>query len=226
MLNSITTCRASRKSGNAPTVTKQSHQFINQDSGQVERYTPRDIIAAEIKIMGHIDLDPACNDNAYQFHGGKLVPMTGLYIGGHSTHYYALNGLELPYFGNVHLNPPFGRDMLKWITKLINAYNDGEVTQACIMTFNSSETQWGQMLVRYPQFIFAGRVNYENGIVKPSEAELEQLALLEGVQSVADSGATKGSVLTFLPPRGMRYETACSRLTDELWSVGRRGWAK
>lgn len=207
-------------------MTKQSHQLINQDSGQIERYTPRDIIAAEIAIMGHIDLDPACNDNAYQFHGGKLDATTGLYRGGYSTHYYASGGLERPYFGNVHLNPPFGRDMLKWITKLINAYKDGEVAQACIMTFNSSETQWDQKLVRYPQFIFAGRVNYENGIVKPSKDEVEQLALLEGVQSVADSGATKGSVLTFLPPRGIRYETACTALMNELHDVGRCGWAK
>lgn len=49
---------------------KKSHQLINQNSNQVERYTPRDIIRAEIALMGHIDLDPACSDEAYEYHNG------------------------------------------------------------------------------------------------------------------------------------------------------------
>lgn len=180
-----------------------SHQLINQNSGNVEWFTPRPIVAVAKQLMGVITLDPACSAKAFDYQGE------------HSEAYYYEKGLSLMWWGNVWLNPPFGSMTLDWVYKLVCAYENGDVKQACCITFNSTETDWGQMLLQYPQFFFKRRVNYvsldRDGNAKPS-------------------GSTKGSIFTYLPPKDKTdyfdYNLALVRLQNAMSEEGFKGVVK
>lgn len=86
--------------------------------------------------------------------------------------------------------------------------------------------------MRYPQYFFETRINYESGkIVRPADVLSGQLSLFEGTVCILpdceeDAGATKGTMLTFLPPPGMSWVGANRRLTEVFAVTGRPGWAK
>ena len=62
-----------------------------------EWYTPKHIIGLTVKVMGVIDLDPASNEIANRVvNAGEIYTVND-------------NGLSLPWFGNVWVNPPYGR---------------------------------------------------------------------------------------------------------------------
>lgn len=61
-----------------------------------EWYTPGHIIELARKVMGSITLDPA----SCEYANTNIVK---------ADFYYDCNGLELPWYGNVWLNPPYGR---------------------------------------------------------------------------------------------------------------------
>jgi len=52
----------------------QNHQRINATSGEVEYYTPVEIIEAARRVLGVIDLDPASSEAANQ-----IVKATHIY---------------------------------------------------------------------------------------------------------------------------------------------------
>jgi hypothetical protein len=178
----------------------ENHQLINQNSGCVEWFTPRPIVQAASSLMGGITLDPACSVAAYAY---QLE---------HSEAYHWERGLSLPWYGKVWLNPPFGGTIKDWIFRLTKFHKQGRIEQACCIAFNSTETDWGQMLLPYPQFFFRRRVNYVQG-GKPEPGKEKP-------------GSTKGSILTYLPPQGMSYGEALNKLLSVMESKGFNGWAK
>lgn len=174
----------------------ENHQLINQNSMNVEWFTPRMIVAAASEIMGGITLDPACSVEAYTYQKE------------HSDMYYYEKGLSLPWHGNVWLNPPFGTTIKDWIRRMVALHQSEVVDQACCITFNSTETDWGQMLLPYPQFFFKRRVNY----------------IQVGANGTA--GSTKGSVFTYLPPKRVDYDLALAKIQNALNGAGYEGVAK
>lgn len=97
--------------------------LINQDSGNVEWYTPKNIIEAARLTMGGIDLDPASCETA-----NETVKTTRFFS-------RADNGLAQKWQGRVWMNHPFGRDNALWIKKLVDEYESGNVTEDCCITF-------------------------------------------------------------------------------------------
>lgn len=172
-----------------------SHQYINQDSGQVEYYTPPLITACADKLMGRIDLDPASSAAANRFVKANL--------------YYTKeeDGLALPWFGCVWLNHPFSKKLNKtWIERLISMYDSGAIVQACCITFASTSEGWFAPLLRFPQFYFTGRVQYLGADGLPVKRWNENKGRMEL------SGSTKGSVVTFLPPRSIPVLTSAMKM--------------
>jgi phage N-6-adenine-methyltransferase len=53
-----------------------------------------------------------------------------------------MNGLEQRWFGNVWLNPPFGRDLPKWIGKCIDEIDQGRVESIVALVPARTETVW------------------------------------------------------------------------------------
>ena len=104
---------------------KSNHQHINQDSGDVEYYTPIEIVNAARTVMGSIDLDPASSPIANE--RVKAVK------------FFSSNGLGQDWFGNVWMNHPFDRfENPKWIAKIVSEFNRGHIKQACCITFAST----------------------------------------------------------------------------------------
>lgn len=144
-------------------------QQINQDSGNVEYYTPEYITSAARDCMGGIDLDPASCIIANQTIKAETI--------------YTIedDGLKQEWFGRVWMNHPFSKLVnARWINKLVAEFESGRVSQACCICFASTSEAWFRPLLEYPQCFFYKRTNYltPDGAVK--------------------TGATKGSVVTYL----------------------------
>lgn len=187
----------------AATTNKRQQRIksLTQDSGNKMWFTPWPIIEAARELMGSIDLDPAsCLDANYR----RNVPFDawnyheqgeGCYRVAPVFFDEATDGLTESWFGNVFMNYPFGqRENKLWPAKLLAEYHANRVRQACMICFASTSEQWFAPLLNFPQFYFTGRTAYTNLYGQPQE------------------GALKGSVLTFLPPRGIRYGQAVDML--------------
>lgn len=185
-----------------------SAQLINQTSGIVEYYTPKQIIEAARQTMDGIDLDPASSERANQSIAATVYfsqERDGLSqewnVCGQST--------------RVWMNHPFGREdppcdsgctkkhahhwnhhhgNHKWIQKLIAEFKSGRVSQACCITFASTSEAWFQPLLRQPQCYLSPRTNY----ILPNGETLK--------------GVSKGSVVTYFGPNVNRFKTAFESL--------------
>lgn len=108
-----------------------------------EWYTPPIYISAAREVMGTIDLDPASSAMA-----NRLVC---------AARYYTCedDGLKQPWYGNIWLNPPYSRGLVRlFIEKLVRERDDYE--QAVVLVNNATETQW-----------FASLVEVSSGLVFP-----------------------------------------------------------
>lgn len=146
----------------------KSHQLVNQNSGKTEYYTPSYILDKVRLLFGVIDLDPASCPEA-----NERVKARHIYT-------KEDDGLSQPWFGNVWLNHPFGRDNKRWLGKLVQSYEEGDIKAACCITFNALSERWAWPLLKYPQCFPHGRVHY----IDPTRMKT--------------SSATKGSVITYL----------------------------
>ena len=153
-----------------------SHQLINQTSGGVEWFTPNNIIEAAREAMGSIDLDPASSEAA------NVATV-------HSRRFFTKedDGLRRIWqAGTIWLNHPFGRQSTpRWIKKLVDEYELGNFDQACTITYASTSEKWFQRLLKFPQCFLNGRTNY-----------------ISAETMIPVKGASKGSVVTYLGPKG------------------------
>jgi DNA N-6-adenine-methyltransferase (Dam) len=70
------------------------------------------------------------------------------------------NGLERPWFGRVWLNPPYCRELLSpFVGKLVSEYARGAVSQAILLTHNTTDTEWFHLAARAVCFP-SGRIRF------------------------------------------------------------------
>lgn len=124
----------------------------NPDYDGDEWYTPLEFIEAARRVMGDIDLDPASCYEAQEVIKAR--------------HYYTKQDDSLQsafeWRGRVWLNPPYSMPLIKqFVTKLIDQFDMGHVSQAVILTNNSSDTSWfHELLSRFPACFTRGRVQF------------------------------------------------------------------
>jgi hypothetical protein len=106
-----------------------THLAPLMSSNSAEWYTPRHVLDAVCDALGgHIGLDP-CAEAA------RAVPA--------SQHFTLTDdGLARPWAGTVYMNPPYGRDIIKWTGKLRSEYDAGRVTAAVALLPARTETTW------------------------------------------------------------------------------------
>lgn len=93
--------------------------------------TPSKYIESARKVMGSIDLDPASNDAA------QMTVKAGSYCDEQR------NGLTVPWFGNVWLNPPYGYGLAKpFMDRLVDQYKKSLIESAIVLTNNTPDTNW------------------------------------------------------------------------------------
>lgn len=112
-------------------------------SKTAEHYSPRNIVEAARHTLGGIDLDPASCSKANETVIAK--------------HFYSktANGLVMPWFGNVFLNPPGGKVAGKssqklWWQKLVAEWEFGEVRNAIFVCFSVELLQTSQVDAKGP----------------------------------------------------------------------------
>lgn len=145
-----------------------THQLINQDSGDVEYYTPPEIVDAARRTMGGIDLDP--------FSSAAANARVG------ATRFYTAqdDGLKQDWVGRFWMNHPFSRVMNPLcVQKAESEYAVGRATEGCSISFAATSEGWFQPLLRRPQCYLSPRTNYY---------------LPDGTKK---RGVTKGSVVTY-----------------------------
>lgn len=121
---------------------------VHFSSETPEHYTPIEVIDAAIACMGKIDLDP-CSNSAE----APNVP---------AKHHFtaADDGLSRPWFGRVYMNPPYGREIAKWIEKLCDEYKNGVTEEAIALVPSRTDTQWWRQLRDYPVCLVEGRLKF------------------------------------------------------------------
>lgn len=159
-------------------------QRINQDSGNVEIFTPQNIIEAARECMGGIDLDPASCALA-----NERVK---------AARYFTKDddGLsQLWASKRVWMNHPFSRIGNKlWIDKAILEHREGRAESLCMICFASTSEAWFRPLLAFPQCFLSPRTNYL----------LSDGAVYRGV--------TKGSVVTYMGPDLPAFARAFGKL--------------
>lgn len=121
---------------------------VHFSSATPEHYTPQYVLDRVIACMGGIDLDPCSNS-----HDAPNVPA--------ATHYTPDDdGLRQEWAGTVYMNPPYGREIDAWVTKLVDAYERGRVTEAIALVPARTDTQWWQRLNAYHVCFVVGRLTF------------------------------------------------------------------
>lgn len=174
-------------------------QRINQTTGNVEWFTPTEIIEAARATMGGIDLDPASCQQA------QRTVKADRWFGVDD------DGLDQAWWGRVWLNHPFGRATNEpWITRLVTDYTFKRIEQACCITFACTSEQWFAPLQSFPQCFLRPRTNYLGPDGKPV------------------TGVTKGSVVTYLGPNRAAFVRNFAGLGAVMVpaEVERAGWTQ
>jgi len=113
----------------------------------------REMLGTKDDLMG-IDLDPASCLRA----NTELVRAKQFYEP-------PQNGLELPWFGKVFLNPPYSKtrgvsNQLLWTQKLFREFAAGNVTEAILLTNVSTSTKWFAPLWEHSSCWVDHRINF------------------------------------------------------------------
>ncbi len=109
-----------------------------------EWYTPARYVEAAREVMGSIDLDPASCKEA-----NMVVRASKFYT-------ERENGLAHDWYGNVWLNPPYGRtdhygsNIGAFAIKLIEEYKQSKVNQAILLSTAKVSTSWFSLFWEYP----------------------------------------------------------------------------
>lgn len=122
-----------------------------EGTGEFERYTPAQYIEAARTVMGAIDLDPASSKQAQE-----IVKAEKFFT-------EQTDGRKQEWHGRVWLNPPYHRDLApEFINRLVQEFEAGRVTQAIVLTNNSTDTDWFLVAVRAcTSLCFTkGRINF------------------------------------------------------------------
>lgn len=131
----------------------ESTGSFHVSSKENDWYTPPEYIEATRAVLGEIDLDPATSDFAQQTVKAKQ--------------YYTKedNSLDKPWQGKVWMNPPYSMpEIQSFAEKIVEEFQSGRVTEAIVLTNNSSDTRWFHALLNTSEIacLPSSRVKFYN----------------------------------------------------------------
>lgn len=150
-------------------VERKTQPHVLHNSGENEWYTPPEFIEAARATMGSIDVDPASSEIA-----NEIVQAETFYD-------IDNNGLVYKWRGNVWLNPPYSQPQVSDFTKaVVGKYLDGEISQACVLVNNATETEFFQRMLTYCAAVCfpKSRIKYLDETGNPKHTPLQGQAIL------------------------------------------------
>lgn len=126
-----------------PVPTKMA---VHYSSETPEHYTPQEVIDAVAACLGSIDLDP-CADPGHRVPAGKHFTIED-------------DGLKQTWTGRVYMNPPYGREIVQWVEKLVSEYEQSNVTEAIALVPARVDTQWWKRMRDYVACFVEGRLTF------------------------------------------------------------------
>ena len=117
-------------------------------SESTEWYTPSHIVERVVATLGQIDTDPS-------WHPDSPVQARSTYTAND-------DGLAQRWNGRVYLNPPYGREIDAWITKLVDEYQAGTVSEAIALVPARVDTEWFRRLDPFLRCFLHGRLTFAN----------------------------------------------------------------
>jgi len=162
---------------------------VGNNSGQNEWYTPPAYIEAARAVLGEIDCDPASSEIANRTVGAKAFFTA------------ETDGLKQTWGKRVWMNPPYAQPLVaNFADAITDKYAAGEVSAACVLVNNATETGWFQKMLEGASSVclLSGRVKFIDPTGKPSGAPLQGQAVLyfgEDGQRFASEFSKLGRVL-------------------------------
>jgi ParB-like chromosome segregation protein Spo0J len=178
----VAVSKAADIAGLLPEEQKKTVAQLIVSSESNEWYTPAKYIESARKVMGGIDLDPAsCKKGNEVVQAGKIFTKED-------------DGLLWEWSGRVWLNPPYGGLTAKFVTKLVEEFDNGSVTEAILLVnAHCTDTKWFQHLWDHLVGFTNHRINFVNG---------------EGQDN---SGSTHGSAFAYLGPNTDKFSQEFSQ---------------
>ncbi len=128
--------REIKQSTEAPLKQFESTGSFHISTGENDWYTPEEYIDAARCVLGDIDLDPATSEVA------QAVVKAKQYFTKET------DGLSKEWNGRVWLNPPYSMpDIQCFVEKIVDEFTSGKVSEAIVLTNNSSDTRWFHALL-------------------------------------------------------------------------------
>jgi phage N-6-adenine-methyltransferase len=128
--------REIKQSTEAPLKQVESTGSFHISTGENDWYTPEEYIDAARSVLGDIDLDPATSEVA------QAVVRAKEYFTKET------DGLSKQWSGRVWLNPPYSMpDIQCFVEKIVDEFMTGKVSEAIVLTNNSSDTRWFHSLL-------------------------------------------------------------------------------
>jgi len=114
-------------------VRETGHVHRTAFSGDYEWFTPAEHVERARAALGEIDLDPASHPLAQQtVRAARFITKEA-------------NGLAQEWWGRVFLNPPYAQPLIAhFVDKLLAELEASRVTEAILLTHNSTDTAWAQ----------------------------------------------------------------------------------
>lgn len=110
---------------------------VDKDCKSIEHYTPKIVVQAVHNYFvlrgwsSGIQLDPAtANDNP---------------TGAHLFYTKETNGLDKSWHSGTFVNPPYGREIREWVTKIIEEAKQGKEIVALLPVSRSEQAYWQKL---------------------------------------------------------------------------------
>lgn len=105
--------------------------------------TPHDLFDQLDQEFGPFDLDP-CGQRETHYSAWKITHRGGLCYDGSTP---VLDGLTQPWRGKVYMNPPYGREMPRWVERAVGMVEDGIAELVVALIPSRTDTRMWQRYV-------------------------------------------------------------------------------